>query len=70
MELNKFYSQSASLRSPRTDGELGHLWPPIPAESTDKSKSLKESPEFSQLIPQEEQTQNGPLTWLVNPTVA
>lgn len=45
---------------PLTDGEFGHLWPLIPTESTDKSKSLKESPEFSYDFPQEEQTQNDP----------
>ena len=46
---------------PLTEGEFGHLCPPIPAESTDTSKSLKESPEFSYVFPQEEQTQNDPL---------
>ena len=50
---------------PLTDGEFGHLWPPVPAESTDKSKLLKESPEFSYVFPQEEQTQNEPWALLV-----
>ena len=50
---------------PLTEGEFGHLWPPVPAESTDKSKSLKESPEFSYVFPQEEQTQNDPWALLV-----
>ena len=38
---------SKSPTSPLTEGEFGHLWPLMQAEPTDKSKSLKESPEFS-----------------------
>lgn len=66
--IHGMYIPSASLMSPLTEGELGHLWPPIPAESTDKSKSLKESPEFSYVFPHEEQTQTDSLalpTWSI-----
>ena len=41
------YIPSKSLTSPLTEGEFGHLWPPMAAESTERSNPLNESPEFS-----------------------